>query len=55
MRDEQRDRMLIEIARALEILLAEMARQPTTNNTADMIDHAATLADARMAFEQHYV
>jgi len=54
MRDEQRDRMLIQIALALEVLLAEMARQPTSRNTADMIDHAATLADARMAFEQHY-
>jgi hypothetical protein len=54
MRDEHRDRMLLEIARALEVLLAEMASQPTTRNTADMIDHAAVLADARIAFEQHY-
>jgi hypothetical protein len=54
MRDEHRDRMLLEMARALEVLLAEMASQPTTRNTADMIDHAAVLADARIAFEQHY-
>jgi hypothetical protein len=54
MRDEQRDRMLIEIARALEILLTELAIHPTARNTAEMIDNASTLAEARRTFEQHY-
>jgi hypothetical protein len=54
MRDKHRDLMLIEIARALELLLAEMASQPTARNSADLVDTAGVLADARMTFAQNY-
>ena len=53
MRDEHRDRMLIEMARALELLLAETAGQ-SMNISAELIDAAGTLAEARKTFEQHY-
>jgi len=52
MRDEQRDRMLIEIARALELLLADMMSR---QNNAETFEAAENLADARRAFEQHYL
>jgi hypothetical protein len=54
MRDEHRDRMLLEMARAFEMVLAELAGQPFTSNSTEMLDAATALFDARRTFEQHY-
>jgi hypothetical protein len=50
MRDEQRDRMLVEIARSLELLLANLAR----TGDGEALDQAEIMSDVRRTFERNY-
>lgn len=55
MRDEHRDRMLIEMATVLELLLAEVASLRSTSEEREMFDfHIDRLTDARSTFEKNY-